>query len=90
MGLGHTERAYSFGITTYRLNNPRGWLSDTFVLSLWWLGINPPAEQGWVSRNLPQGKSPKEQVYTVSVLGREEGCTVKYNHLPEGVPEGEA
>ena len=28
-------------------------------------------------------------VYTVSVLGRDEGCTVKYNPLPEGVPEGE-
>ena len=28
--------------------------------------------------------------YTVSVLGREEGYTVKYNPLPQGVPEGEA
>ena len=27
--------------------------------------------------------------YTVSVLGRDEGYTVKYNPLPEGVPEGE-
>ena len=27
---------------------------------------------------------------TVSVLGRDEGYTVKYNPLPEGVPEGEA
>ena len=27
---------------------------------------------------------------TVSVLGREEGYTVKYNPLPEEVPEGEA
>ena len=27
------------------------------------------------------------QVYDVSVLGRDEGCTVKYNPLPEGVPE---
>ena len=26
----------------------------------------------------------------VSVLGQEEGYTVKYNYLPEGVPEGEA
>ena len=26
----------------------------------------------------------------VSVLGRDEGYTVKYNPLPEGVPEGEA
>ena len=26
----------------------------------------------------------------VSVLGRDEGYTVKYNLLPEGVPEGEA
>ena len=28
--------------------------------------------------------------YTVSVLGREEGYTVKYTPSPEGVPEGEA
>ena len=28
--------------------------------------------------------------YPVSVLGREEGFTVKYNPLPEGVPEGKA
>ena len=26
----------------------------------------------------------------VSVLGRDGGYTVKYNPLPEGVPEGEA
>ena len=26
----------------------------------------------------------------VSVLGRDEGYTVKYNPLPEGVPEAEA
>ena len=26
----------------------------------------------------------------VSVLGRDEGYTVKHNPLPEGVPEGEA
>ena len=30
------------------------------------------------------------EVFTVSVLGREEGYTVKYSPLPEGVPEGEA
>ena len=28
--------------------------------------------------------------YTVSVLGQEEGYTVKYIPLPEGFPEGEA
>ena len=28
--------------------------------------------------------------HTVSVLGRDEGYTVKYNPLPEGVSEGEA
>ena len=28
--------------------------------------------------------------YTVSVLGRDEGYTVKYTPSPEGVPEGEA
>ena len=27
-------------------------------------------------------------MFTVSVLGREEGYTVKYTPLPEGVPEG--
>ena len=27
-------------------------------------------------------------LYTVSVLGQEEGYTVKYTPLPEGVPEG--
>ena len=27
---------------------------------------------------------------TVSVLGRDKGLTVKYNPLPEGVPEGKA
>ena len=27
---------------------------------------------------------------TVSVLGRDEGCTVKYSPSPEGVPEGKA
>ena len=29
-------------------------------------------------------------IHTVSVLGKDEGYTVKYNPLPEGVPEGEA
>ena len=29
-------------------------------------------------------------LYSVSVLGRDEGYTVKYNPLPEGVPKGEA
>ena len=28
--------------------------------------------------------------WSVSVLGRDKGYTVKYNPLPEGVPEGEA
>ena len=28
-------------------------------------------------------------VHTVSVLGQDEKYTVKYNPLPEGVPEGE-
>ena len=28
--------------------------------------------------------------FTVSVLGRDEGFTVKYTPLPEGVPKGEA
>ena len=28
--------------------------------------------------------------YTVSILGREEGHTVKYTPPPEGVPEGKA
>ena len=32
----------------------------------------------------------KYKVCTVSVLGREEGYTVKYSPSPEGVPEGEA
>ena len=31
-----------------------------------------------------------EQYCIVSVLGREEGYTVKYTPLPEGVPKGEA
>ena len=29
-------------------------------------------------------------IYTVSVLGQDEGYTVKYTPPPEGVPEGEA
>ena len=29
-------------------------------------------------------------MYIVSVLGREEGYTVKYTPPPEGVPEGKA
>ena len=32
----------------------------------------------------------KYKMYIVSVLGRDEGYTVKYNPLPEGVLEGEA
>ena len=32
----------------------------------------------------------EEMCCTVSVLGRHEGYTFKYNPLPEGVPEGEA
>ena len=37
------------------------------------------------------GEDPQlYKVYIVSVLGREEGYTVKYTPLPEGVPEGEA
>ena len=31
-----------------------------------------------------------ENILNVSVLGRDEGYTVKYNPLPEGVPKGEA
>ena len=44
-------------------------------------------EEGY-TRN-PRVKS-RERVYIVSVLGQEEGYTVKYNPPPEGVPEGEA
>ena len=34
---------------------------------------------------------PKAQVkHNVSVLGQEEGYTVKYTSRPEGVPEGES
>ena len=35
-------------------------------------------------------KMSQNQWNTVSVLGQEEGCTVKYTPLPEGVPEREA
>ena len=31
-----------------------------------------------------------QKLYTVFVLGRDKGYTVKYNPLPEGVPEGKA
>ena len=31
-----------------------------------------------------------QQTDIVSVLGRDKGYTVKYNPLPEGVPEGKA
>ena len=34
--------------------------------------------------------NPVEKVYTVSVLGQDEGHMFKYNPLPDGVPEGEA
>ena len=33
---------------------------------------------------------PVEDRYNVSVLGQDEGYTVKYNPLPKGVPEGKA
>ena len=33
---------------------------------------------------------PGECIFIVSVLGRDKGYTVKYNPLPEGVPEGES
>ena len=61
--------------------------------------------QGWGTRAIFLGKSIKQdnkayncppqryikyKSYSVSVLGRDEGYTVKYNPLPEGVPEGEA
>ena len=39
----------------------------------------------FIDKNLEGNKR-----YYVSVLGRDEGYTVKYNPLPEGVPEGEA
>ena len=29
-----------------------------------------------------------KQGYTLSVLGKDKGYTVKYSHLPEGVPKG--
>ena len=32
----------------------------------------------------------KVVLFTVSVLGRKEGYTVKYTPLPDGVPKGEA
>ena len=38
-------------------------------------------------------KSPQfmlQESLSLSVLGPDEGYTVKYNTLPEGVPEGEA
>ena len=35
------------------------------------------------------GGKLRYQVLTVSVLGQDEGYTVKYTPLPEGVPEGE-
>ena len=35
-------------------------------------------------------KEGKKKIKTVSVLGQDEGYTVNYNPLPEGVPEGKA
>ena len=32
----------------------------------------------------------RKRKHIVSVLGRDEGYTIKYNPLPEGVPEGKA
>ena len=54
--------------------------------------MNLPGERGWVSKILRQGPMPRAewQVFTVSVLGQDEGYTVKYNPLAEGVPEGKA
>ena len=37
-----------------------------------------------------EGSCFHDKLCTVSVLGRDKGYTVKYNPLPEGVPEGEA
>ena len=43
---------------------------------------------------VPQGTAGHPQQengkHIVSVLGRDKGYTVKYNPLPEGVPEGKA
>ena len=40
---------------------------------------------------VPEGRHHNHHIeYNVSVLGRDEGYTVKYTPLPEGVPEGEA
>ena len=50
-----------------------------------------PVEEGLLdSTNQPTVILAPGARDTVSVLGRDEGYTVKYNPLPEGVPEGGA
>ena len=41
-------------------------------------------------RQMKLALAKKQSDYTVYALGQDEGYTVKYNPLPEGVPEGEA
>ena len=43
-----------------------------------------------VLRSVTTTASQSCKTNIISVLGREEGYTVKYTHLPEGVPEGKA
>ena len=50
---------------------------------------NPESIQEFSSKDLLK-EPPWAEVNIVSVLGRDEGYTVKYNPLPVGVPEGKA
>ena len=53
-----------------------------------------PGDVGWIcllTNQLTMAGHPDVQIANAaSVLGRDEGYTVKYNPLPERVPEGEA
>ena len=50
--------------------------------------LHEPRELSHLPTTMELGLAPT--AVGLSVLGRDEGYTVKYNPLPEGVPEGEA
>ena len=51
----------------------------------------PKTSWSWISRSqMTWSDKGPSWTNTVSVLGREEGYTVKYTPPPEGVPEGKA
>jgi hypothetical protein len=75
---------------THQVNNNRKLFfyryKETSSIAL----LHKLSELSHLLRPMKLALAQKQSDYTVSVLGRDEEYTVKYNPLPEGVPEGKA